>query len=91
MSDAVPAGTAPLTAHAGVAAARRPPPSGTPGPEHFAGHPTVGTFFFDSTPLGGKSTQPLHRHRRERPPQRNPTHTRKLTERFCLECVLILF
>lgn len=62
MSDAVPVDVAPPAAHAvpgalaGVAAARRPPPPRTPGPEHFAGHPTVGTFFFDSTPLGGKST-----------------------------------
>ncbi|MEU6068871.1 trypsin-like serine protease [Streptomyces sp. NPDC047082] len=36
--------------------AHRPPPSGTPDPEHFGGHPMVGTFFFDGRPLGGKST-----------------------------------
>ncbi|MHB9860290.1 trypsin-like serine peptidase [Streptomyces sp. YIM S03343] len=38
------------------AASHRPPPSGTPEPEHFAGHKTVGTFFFDGTPLGGPRT-----------------------------------
>ncbi|QNP70522.1 trypsin-like serine protease [Streptomyces roseirectus] len=62
MADAVPAGGAPVVhggprAHvdAGVTAVRKPPP-GTPAPVRFAGHPTVGTFFFDSKPLGGRST-----------------------------------
>ncbi|MEU6556362.1 trypsin-like serine protease [Streptomyces sp. NPDC046915] len=55
--DAAPA-SAPASAHgaAGVTGAHRPPPSGTPDPEHFGGHPMVGTFFFDGKPLGGKST-----------------------------------
>ena len=63
MDNAVPADAAPVPAAArhGVnaqqtAVAHRPPPSGTPAPEHFAGHKTVGTFFFDGTPLGGPKT-----------------------------------
>jgi len=59
MDDAVPvdAATAPAPASLhGAAVAHRPPPSGTPAAEHFGGHPMVGTFFFDGTPLGGKST-----------------------------------
>ncbi|MEU6071532.1 trypsin-like serine protease [Streptomyces sp. NPDC047082] len=62
MDNAVPVDsiTAPAAAArhglTGAAAAHRPPPSGTPDPEHFGGHPMVGTFFFDGTPLGGKST-----------------------------------
>lgn len=59
MHNAVPVDAAQKPSAAsthGVAAAHRPPPSGTPHPEHFGGHPMVGTFFFDGRPLGGKST-----------------------------------
>ncbi|MGJ5890338.1 trypsin-like serine peptidase [Streptomyces niveiscabiei] len=66
MADATPADaarTAPPRAHTDTspqahtdAATPRRPPPGTPSPQQFAGHPTVGTFFFDSKPLGGKST-----------------------------------
>ncbi|MFF4397257.1 trypsin-like serine protease [Streptomyces sp. NPDC001480] len=62
MDEAVPVDAAPHSAPAsphgvaGVTGADRSPPSGTPDPEHFGGHPMVGTFFFDGRPLGGKST-----------------------------------
>ncbi|GAQ51116.1 trypsin-like serine peptidase [Streptomyces acidiscabies] len=61
MVDAVPAEAAPPAAHAvphtlDGRTAGRTAPAGTPNPEHFAGHSTVGTFFFDSKPLGGRST-----------------------------------
>ncbi|WP_143570506.1 trypsin-like serine peptidase [Streptomyces acidiscabies] len=66
MTDAVPTATpsAPRAhtdaatphAHTDAVTPHSTPPPGTPRPEHFAGHPTVGTFFFDSKPLGGKST-----------------------------------
>ncbi|MEU5594828.1 trypsin-like serine protease [Streptomyces sp. NPDC020298] len=64
MDDAVPVDTLPDPAPAaskhgitaGKAVTHRPPPSGTPTPEHFLGHPMIGTFFFDGKPLGGKST-----------------------------------
>ncbi len=39
-----------------AAAARRPAPVGTTTPQHFGGHPMVGTFFFDGKSLGGKSS-----------------------------------
>ncbi|MQY38971.1 hypothetical protein SRB17_69860 [Streptomyces sp. RB17] len=61
MDDAVPADAAPApaTARPGIRAQRdadhRPPPSGTPEPEHFEGHPMIGTFFFDGKPLGGNT------------------------------------
>jgi V8-like Glu-specific endopeptidase len=45
-----PAASAPLIGTRGT------PPAGTPRPEHFGGHPMVGTFFYDGRPLGGKST-----------------------------------
>ncbi|MDF3297369.1 trypsin-like serine peptidase [Streptomyces tropicalis] len=54
MARAVPAdAAAPPPLRAG---ARHGPPAGTPAPEHFNGHPMVGTFFFDGRPLGGGST-----------------------------------
>lgn len=62
MDNAVPvdAAPAPAAARHGIsaqrAAAHRPPPSGTPDPEHFLGHPMVGTFFYDGRPLGGPMT-----------------------------------
>ncbi|QNP74816.1 trypsin-like serine protease [Streptomyces roseirectus] len=58
MVDAVPAEAAPHAVPYTLdgKTAVRTPPAGTPDPEHFAGHPTVGTFFFDSRPLGGRST-----------------------------------
>ena len=61
MLDAVPAQAAAPAAHirpqtADGKTASRAVPAGTPNPEHFSGHSTVGTFFFDSKPLGGKST-----------------------------------
>ncbi|MEV5878441.1 trypsin-like serine protease [Streptomyces sp. NPDC052101] len=62
MDKAVPvdagAGPAHASPHgiAGPGSSHGLAPSGTPDPEHFAGHPTVGTFFFDGRPLGGPST-----------------------------------
>ncbi|MFF3405458.1 trypsin-like serine peptidase [Streptomyces sp. NPDC002742] len=63
MANAVPVDDppdpAPAASKHGItagAAAHRPPPSGTPTPEHFLGHPMVGTFFFDGKPLGGPKT-----------------------------------
>ncbi|MFI1363308.1 trypsin-like serine peptidase [Streptomyces griseochromogenes] len=59
MDNAVPVDAVP--GHSPVAAAprnrvRNAAPPGTPAPEHFDGHPMVGTFFYDGRPLGGKST-----------------------------------
>ncbi|MFH8391208.1 trypsin-like serine protease [Streptomyces sp. NPDC018036] len=63
MENAVPVDSPPVPASAVAkhglragAAAHRPPPAGTPAPEHFLGHPMVGTFFFDGKPLGGPKT-----------------------------------
>ncbi|MGW0971172.1 trypsin-like serine protease [Streptomyces sp. NPDC002516] len=63
MNNAVPVDSPPVPASAAAkhgiragAAAHRPPPAGTPAPEHFPGHPMVGTFFFDGRPLGGPKT-----------------------------------
>ncbi|MFE2696468.1 hypothetical protein [Streptomyces mirabilis] len=61
MDNAVPIDSPPAPASAvakhgitaGATVAHQPPPSGTPAPEHFLGHPMVGTFFFDGKPLGG--------------------------------------
>jgi V8-like Glu-specific endopeptidase len=57
--DSPPAPASAVSKHgitAGAAVAHQPPPSGTPTPEHFLGHPMVGTFFFDGKPLGGPKT-----------------------------------
>ncbi|MFD8214481.1 trypsin-like serine peptidase [Streptomyces sp. NPDC059697] len=59
MDNAVPLDSPPDRAPAASAShigARSTPPTGTPHPEHFGGHPMVGTFFYDGKPLGGKST-----------------------------------
>ncbi|MET8982699.1 trypsin-like serine protease [Streptomyces sp. NPDC004539] len=62
MTDAVPTDAVPTKVTPTAPQIRphtttpRRPPTGTPTPEHFAGHPTVGTFFFDSRPLGGRTT-----------------------------------
>ncbi|MFE5086775.1 trypsin-like serine peptidase [Streptomyces mirabilis] len=59
MDNAVPLDSPPRHAPAASAArigTRSRPPAGTPRPEHFGGHPMVGTFFYDGKPLGGKST-----------------------------------
>ncbi|MFE9448803.1 trypsin-like serine peptidase [Streptomyces sp. NPDC006739] len=60
MDNAVPVDAvtrpAPGSRHDLAGAAKRPAPVGTPAAERFGGHPTVGTFFFDGTPLGGPST-----------------------------------
>ncbi|MFD9286655.1 trypsin-like serine peptidase [Streptomyces mirabilis] len=57
--DSPPAPASAVSKHgitAGATVAHQPPPSGTPTPEHFLGHPMVGTFFFDGKPLGGPKT-----------------------------------
>jgi len=60
MVDAVPVEAVPPAAQAAPrlfeSKVARTPPAGTPNPEHFAGHSTIGTFFFDSRPLGGRTT-----------------------------------
>ncbi|MFC7867689.1 trypsin-like serine protease [Streptomyces murinus] len=59
MKNAIPADgpTAPASPRHGLGAQRAAghssPPPGTPAPQHFAGHPMIGTFFFDGRPLGG--------------------------------------
>lgn len=59
MDNAVPIDSPPgrtPAASAPLIGPRSTPPAGTPRPEHFGGHPMVGTFFYDGRPLGGKST-----------------------------------
>ncbi|MFH8341910.1 trypsin-like serine protease [Streptomyces sp. AM6-12] len=61
MADAVPFGapSGPAAPRRGAraqgAAGHASPPPGTPQPQHFGGHPMIGTFFFDGKPLGGNT------------------------------------